>query len=78
MPDYIRLKTDKDGWPIQPKGWVTTLVQHRDAWHTVLGPLDAVTHRHSGHRGRQAADAQALISHEGLLAIQSPVVGDQR
>ena len=43
MPDYIRLKTDKDGWPIQIKGWVTTLVQHSDAWHTVLGPLDAVT-----------------------------------
>ena len=43
MPDYIRLKTDKNGWPIQPKGWVTTLVQHSDAWHTLLGPLDAVT-----------------------------------
>ena len=43
MPDYIRLKLDRNGWPIQPNGWVTTLVQHGAAWHTELGPLDAVT-----------------------------------
>ena len=43
MPDYIRLKRDKHGWPIQPAGWVTSIVQARDAWHSLLGPLDAVT-----------------------------------
>jgi len=43
MPDYIRLKCDKNGWPIQPSRWVTSLVEARKEWHRLLGPLDAVT-----------------------------------
>ena len=43
MPEYIRLKRDAKGWPVQPRGWVTSLVEHSGAWHTELGPLDAIT-----------------------------------
>jgi len=43
MPDYISLKRDLSDWPIQPKGWVPSLVQAWEAWHSLLGPLDAVT-----------------------------------
>ena len=43
MPDYIRLKRDAAGRPIIQRRHVTSVVQARDEWHRILGPLDAVT-----------------------------------
>ena len=77
MPDYIQLKTDKAGWPIQPKGLVSTSVQNRDTWHTVLGPLDVVTAAIVDGELQMPNAAQALLSQVGPAAIQLQVVGDQ-